>query len=429
MKGSTAIRLISSIILLTTVMYGSVSYAALAAPAKQEQETVRFWSEGAPEIKAVSAILAETERGQVLYGKNTLEQLHIAAMSKLMTILIAVESGNLSANITISKDSVDAEGSALSLEIGEKYTLEELLYGIMLTSANDAAKAVAEYISGDSDKFMVKMNEAAAKLMMKDTHFTNPTGLYDENQFTTANDIMLFMNFALKNPVFNRIFGAQLRPWSHQDGAVSILTSQNKLFWSYDGADGGKTGYNEKDRQTLISTATRGNMRLICIILDSPPDKELFDSATAILDYGFGNYKKSILVKKNEVLKNVQSEGIDIKLISNEDVYYVHPSGESYIMKYSTRADLQPPLKKSKIAGSATYILADNTVIDVNLYPSEEIVPPEDFYSSAKKKLLENINILYLVIFLLVIEAVLILVNILKLLKKLIRKIAKPTAK
>lgn len=416
MKGRIAARFIVSILLIM-IMYGSVSYAA---PVQQEQGTVQPWPKGAPEIQAVSAILSESERGQVLFGKNTSEPLHIAALSKLMTILIAVESGNLAANITISKDSVEAEGSALSLEVGEKYTLEELLYGIMLTSANDAAKAVAENIAGDSDKFVAKMNETAAKLMMKNTHFANPTGLYDENQYTTAGDILIFMDYSLKNPVFNRIFGVQLRPWNHQDGSASILTSQNKLFWSYDGVDGGKTGYNEKDRQTLITTATRGNMRLICILLDSP-EKDLFDNAAAMFDYGFTSYKKSILVKKNDVLKSLQSEGNEIKLVSNEDIYYVHPSGESYIKQYSTKADLQPPLLKSKIAGSATYVLADNTVININLYPSEEIVPPEDFYSAAKKKILENKDIFYLVIFLLVIEAILILANILKLFKKLIR--------
>ena len=419
MKGSTTVRFII-IFILTMVVSGSVSYAD---PIQQDLEALKFWPEGAPEIKAASAILSESDRGQVLFSKDPSKPIHIAALSKLMTILIAVESGDLSSNITISKESVDAEGSALSLEIGEKYTLEELLYGIMLTSANDAAKAVAEHITVDSDKFSTKMNETAAKLMMKDTHFTNPTGLYDENQFTTANDIMLFMNYSIKNPVFNRIFGVQHRPWNHQNGDSSILTSQNKLFWSYDGVDGGKTGYNNKDQQTVITTATRGNMRLICIILDSP-EKDLFDSAAAVLDYGFGKYKKNILVRKNEILKTESLEGNEINLISNEDIYYVHPTGESYIKEYSTKADIQLPLIKSKIAGSASYVLVDKTVINVNLYPSEEIVPPEDFYSSAKKKILENKDILYLVIFLLCIEVILILANIGKLFKKLIRKIA-----
>lgn len=421
MKGRTATRLIISI-LSVIVMCSSVSFAA---PAEIDTGSARLWPEGVPETTAVSVILSETERGQVLYGKNTSEALHIAALSKLMTILIAIESGNLGANVTISKDSVDAEGSALSLEVGEKYTLEELLYGIMLTSANDAAKAVAEHTAGDTGKFVAKMNETAARLMMKNTHFTNPTGLFDENQFTTADDILLFMNYALKNQVFNRIFGAQIRPWSGPDGKATVLSSQNQLFFSYDGTDGGKTGYNEKDRQSLIATVTRGNMRLLCIILDSPPDKKLFDSAVAIFDYGFKNYKKSLLVKKNEVLKTVPLEGNEVKLISTEDIYYVHPSGESFIREYSTKSDLKPPVKKSAIAGSATYILADNTVININLYPSEEIVPPEDFLSSAKKKMLENKDIFYLVIFLLVLEVILILVNIGKLIKKLIRKIAK----
>ena len=355
------------VIFILVLMVLSCSYS-FAAPSDETQDSAPAAQDGASEISAASAILADAERGQVLFEKDPRKKLHIAALCKLMTVLIATESGDLSSNITISKDSVEANGSALSLEVGEKYTLEELLYGIMLTSANDAAKAVAENISGDTGKFVSKMNEMAAKLSMKDTHFVNPTGLYDENQFTTAYDIMQFVKYAIKNQEFSRIFATQVKPWNHQDGKSAILTSQNKLFWSYDGVDGGKTGYNNKDQQTAITTATHGNMRLICIILDSP-EKDLFSSAAAVFDYGFNKYRKSVLVKKNDIIKAVQFNDNEVNLVSNEDIYYIHPTGESFVSEFTVKEDLQPPLAKSKIAGAARYVLSDKTIIDVNLLP------------------------------------------------------------
>ncbi len=420
MKVGVAARLIICILLLAILPYS----AAFAAPLPQEQEQAAASPkpEGAPEISATSAILAETERGQVLFEKDSKTKLHIAPLVKLMTILIAIEAGNLSSNVTISKDSVDSEGSALSLEVGEKYTMEELLYGIMLTSANDAAKAVAEQVAGDSGKFSSKMNELAAKIGMKDTHFVNPTGLYDEAQYTTAYDTMLFLKYAIKNPEFNRIFSTQVRPWNHADGKAAILTSQNKLFWSYDGIEGGKTGYNNKDQQTVITTASRGSLKLMCIILDSP-EKDLFNNAASAFNYRFDKFKKSLLVKKNDVLRTVEFEGKEINLQSTEDVYYVHPTGESFVKSFSAKEDLQQPLSKSKIAGTVRYILSDDTIIDINLYPTEEIAPPEDFYSTAKKKINENKDIFYLVVFLIFVEALLVLANVIKLFRRVIRRI------
>ncbi len=378
-------------------------------------------SAGVSDIKAPSVILMDADGGQVLYDKNSKTPLHIAAVCKLMTVLLAVETGDLASNVTISSDSVDAQGSALSLEVGKKYTLEDLLYGIMLTSANDAAKAVAENIGGDTAKFVDSMNEMADKLGMDNTHFKNPTGLYDEEQFTTAYDISLLMKYAVSKPAFKMIFSVKARPWDYVDGAPKILTSQNKLFWSYYGVDGGKTGYNEKEKQTVVTTAQKNGIELICIVLDSP-ENDLFNDATILFDYGFNNFMKSILVHNGEVLKTVEVDGNELNLVSQSDISYVHPLGESYIKEFSTSTDLKPPLKKSKPAGNARYVLEDGTVIDVNIYPQTEIVPPEDFLSKAKKQILENKDILYLVAFLLALEALFIIVNLAKLIKRLFRR-------
>lgn len=425
MKSRTGMSFLIFILILA-VFNGSV-WAASEKPVKKATAE----DSNLPQLSATSSILVDAERNQVLFSRQPDQRLHISAACKLMTVLIAVESGKLGSSVTISKDSVEAEGSALSLEVGEKYDLEDLLYGIMLTSANDAAKAVAEHVGGDTPKFVEKMNEMAVKLGMKDTHFSNPTGLFDEMQFTTARDISLFITYAIKNEEFRKIFTVQARPWTHQDGSTKILTSQNKLFWSYDGVNGGKTGYNKKDQHSIITTAFRNSMQLICVVLDTP-EEALFSDATTLLDYGFNKFRRSILVQKGEVLKTAQAEGGNINLICSADVYYVHPVGESYIKEFKTDISLESPVKKNKPAGIAKYVLSDDTVIEVSLFPDSEITPPDDFYTTAKKKILENRDIFYLVVFLLFIEAVLILYNIGRLITRIIRKLTghhQPTQK
>lgn len=372
--------------------------------------------------KATSVILADVERGQVLFEKNSKMPLHISAACKLMTVLLAIESGELTSNVTISSDSVDAKGSALSLEAGKKYLLGDLLYGIMLTSANDAASAVAESIGGDIPKFVASMNEKAAKLGMKDTHFVNPTGLFDEEQYTTAYDISLLIKYAFTKPVFKTIFSEKARPWEYDAGS-KILTSQNKLFWSYSGITGGKTGYNEKGKQSAVVTAGRNGMELIAVVLDSP-EEVLFTDTAKLLDYGFDNFMKSILVNSGEVLKTVTVEENDINLVSQSDIYYIHPLGESYIKEFSTTTDIKPPISKSKPAGVARYLLQDNSLIEVNLYPQTEMItpPPEDFIATAKKQIMANKDIVYLVLFLLLLEFIFMVAGLVRLFRRLSRK-------
>lgn len=292
----------------------------------------------------------------------------------------------------------------------------------MLTSANDAANAVAEHISKDVPSFVSKMNEMAVKLQMKDTNFINPTGLYDENQYTTARDISVFIKYALKNSSFSRIFGIQVKPWTYKDGKSKILSSPNKLFWSYSGIDGGKTGYNTKEQQSIITAATKNSLKLICIVLDSP-EESLFSDAEATLDYGFKNFRISRLVQKGEELKTVNVDGTDIPLICGSDVYYVHPVGDSYIKGFDTSADLQMPVSTSKLAGNARYTLGDDTIIDVGLYPATETpLPEDDFITASKKTLLQNKDILILLVFLVFLEVVLLILKIFKFFKWVFQK-------
>ncbi|HHW49699.1 MAG TPA: D-alanyl-D-alanine carboxypeptidase [Clostridiaceae bacterium] len=378
-----------------------------------------------PNIDSPSSILIESKRGQILFEKNSRERLHISAANKIMTTLVTIEKmqGELDSKVTISKESVDTEGANLKLVVGEKYSVEDLLYAVMLRSANDAANALAEYVGGDIESFVALMNDKALELNLHDTHFSNPSGLYDETQYTTAYDISLLIKYAIGNPIFDRIFSTKSRPWANNDGTFTILVNQNNLFWEYEGIDGGKTGFNNQDQHTAITTATRNGQRLISVVLDSPKDSVFVDSEK-LLDYGFNNFRTGILVRKGEPLKSIQVGDKVINLVSINDVYYTYPIGDSYIKNYEVKVveNLEPPIKKSVSIGTARYILADGTIIDISLYPDVDINPPEDFTTIVKKKLMENKDILYLVVFLLAIEVILILYNIIKLIGKAFKR-------
>lgn len=379
-----------------------------------------------PGIESLSAILIESGRGQVLYSKNSDLKLHISAACKIMTALVTIEkqSSSLKSDVIISKESVDTEGAALNLVVGEKYTIEDLLYAVMLRSANDAAIALAEYVGGDVETFVAMMNDLAARLNLKNTHFSNPTGLYDETQYTTAHDIAMLIKYAISNPTFNKIFSTKSRPWINADGSTSILVSQNTLFWAYNGVDGGKVGFNNEEQYSVITTATRNNQRLISVVLYGPKNS-IFDDTQKLFDYGFNNFMTGILVHKGEVLKTIQVGDTSLNLISIADVYYTYPIGQSYIKNFvvNVNQDLAPPIKRNFSVGTAKFVLMDDTVIDVSLYPENDIEPPEDFKSKIINKIKENRDIFYLVAVLVVIEILMALYKIFRLIVKLFTKI------
>lgn len=367
-----------------------------------------------PKIEDAAAMLLEADRGQVLFKKNDGQYLHISSASKLMTALIALEKIKLDSKVTISKAAASAKGSVLNLTAGDKFSAEDLICAVMLTPANDAAVALAEYVSGDVNKFVEAMNTKAKELKMSNTRFANPTGLYDEKQYTTAEDLSAFMLYALKNPDFNRILSMKGKPINSM-----IVVNSNKLFWSYNGVDGGKAGYNDRDKQTAITTATRGNQRLIAIVLDST-EESIWKDSINLLDYGFNNYMTSILVSKDQVLRDIYLGDQEIGLIPARDIFYTHPVGNSFISKVSfdVPVDLKLPLHKSNPVATATYFLQDGTKIDIQLYPNREMEIPRNLLFQAVSKLKETKDLMFIVFLLLFIELMLIIRKIAGLIKK-----------
>lgn len=239
----------------------------------------------AVDLSARAAALIDGKSGKVLFEKNKDERLPMASTTKIMTGLLACESKKMKKVVTVSPVASGTEGSSLWLEPGEKQTLENLTYGLMLRSGNDAAVAIAEYLGGSTEAFALMMNERAKKIGVQNTGFQNPNGLDAEGHFTTAYDLALISREAMKNKKFRKIVSTKSKtiPWESSEWDRS-LTNHNKMLWRYEGCNGIKTGFTKKSGRCLVTSAKRGKTELICVTLNAPDD---WNDHTKMLDYGF----------------------------------------------------------------------------------------------------------------------------------------------
>ena len=245
---------------------------------------------------AASAILIEQESGRVLYEQNADDERLIASITKIMTAVVALEHGDLRREYTVTAEDM-AEGSSMYLKPGEALELEELLYGLMLSSGNDAALAVAHCVSGTVEAFVSQMNATAERLGMTHSHFANPNGLDAQGHYSSARDMAALTAYALKNQDFRRIAST---------ASITIgeryLKNHNKLLRLYDGCIGVKTGFTKAAGRTLVSAAQRDGMTLVCVTLSDGDD---WNDHRALLDYGFGTYRRETAVTGGQIVSSV----------------------------------------------------------------------------------------------------------------------------
>jgi len=298
-----------------------------------------------PGISAKSAVLLDADSGRVLYSVNKDEPRLIASITKLMTALVALESGHkLDEVVSIQQEWTGIEGSSLYLKPGEEIRLETLLYGLLLRSGNDAAHAVAEYCAGGMDAFVHAMNKKAADLGMMHTSFANPSGLNAEDHFSSAYDMALLARACLQNQTMRKMVSTRSITLENR-----IFTNHNKLLWQYDGCIGLKTGYTEKAGRTLVSAAERDGMTLICVTLSDPND---WQDHAALFDYGFANFKRHTLVRAGELLCALPTPNSLVplhKIRADRDCYAVLALGEEPIRQVTL---LQPSDSAYAAAGS-----------------------------------------------------------------------------
>jgi len=278
-------------LLITTLAAAMfLSALGLAAPAKADPPPIS--------THAKSSSVIDVKSGRIIFQENGDEPMRIASLTKVMTAIVAIENGNLSDEVEVSSNAYGTEGSSIYLHLGEKISLHNLLYGLMLRSGNDAAVAIAEHVGGSIEGFVYLMNEKAQMLGLKNTSFKNPHGLDDDGHYSSANDMAKLTAYALKNETFQTIVKTKVKtvPNPNEEWDRS-WTNKNKMLNLYEGADGVKTGYTKLAHRTLISSATREGQQFAVVTLNDGDD---WNDHRRLLDYAFEHYPMTTIVSKGE---------------------------------------------------------------------------------------------------------------------------------
>lgn len=306
------------------------------------------------EVSAQSAILTELTSGRVLYSKNPDTRLPMASTTKIMTALVALEKGadTLDEISEISDAAAGVEGSSMYLEKGEKMTLRELLYGLMLPSGNDAAVAIAERIGGSVDDFVNMMNQKAEQLGLTNTHFANPNGLPDESHYSSARDMAKMTESAMKNEAFAEIVKSKTYKIAGEGKAYPrVLTNHNKLLKMYDGCIGVKTGFTKAAGRCLVSSAERDGMTLVCVTLNAPDD---WNDHTFMLNYGFENYKLQKVLDSTIPISAAEVNGAyeaAVPIYSERDFFFPLKEGEDIKTVLDVPSHTDAPLAAGQEVG------------------------------------------------------------------------------
>ncbi|NLW74068.1 MAG: D-alanyl-D-alanine carboxypeptidase [Clostridiales bacterium] len=312
---------------------------------------------GAVSVSAQAAALIDASDGSVLFCRGADQRLPMASTTKIMTAVIAIEYGDLGQVVEIPAAAVGVEGSSVYLYTGEKLTLGDLLYAMMLESANDAATAVAIAVAGSIENFAKLMNDKVEELGLADTHFVNPHGLDSQEQYTTAYDLAQITAYALKNETFAKIVSTKKTtiPFNGNEG-VRLLVNHNKLLRSYPGAVGVKTGYTRRSGRCLVSAAVRGGLTLVAVTLNAPDD---WNDHKKMLDYGFSSYIGVTLIGAGEYTLTIPVAGGQpdwVRCVNSEAVRVRLPVGHGVITcRVEAPRFLYPPVMAGTRVGTIVY--------------------------------------------------------------------------
>ncbi len=318
-------------------------------------------------VSAKAAILMHADSGRVLYEKNADEHMLIASTTKIMTAIVVLEHCELDDLVEVDSRSAGIEGSSMYLKAGESYTVEDLLYGLLLVSGNDAASALALHVADSMEEFAELMNAKAAELGMTESSFKNAHGLDEEGHYSTARDMAKLAAYCMGNEGFARIAGTV----SHTVGEQTLV-NHNRLLREYDGCLGLKTGYTMAAGRTLVTCAERDGARYVCVTLNDPDD---WDDHKALYDWAFANYSfaevipaglsyEVPLISGAEMTAPAETEGAAYALIQN---------GESYDMELELPAFAFAPISEGERAGRAVACSDGQEIASVRIVYSEDV--------------------------------------------------------
>ena len=326
-------------------------------------------------LSAQHACLYIPEADITAYDIASNEKHSMASTTKIMTALIALENSKLDRIVTVSEKAVGIEGSSIYLKGGDRYTMNDLLYALLLQSANDAACAIAIELGGSIEGFADMMNEKAAALGLKDTHFENPHGLDSENHYTTAKELALITAEALRNPDFKTIVSTYRKTISTVDGeCVRTVVNHNKMLLLYEDAIGVKTGFTKKTGRCLVSAAERDGLTLISVTLNASND---WSDHKKLLDYGFEKYEKKILAEAGElvfdayVLNGIKST---VSCRNPNELSLVAKKSQGEITQVTEfNRMITAPIKKGDVLGYVFFESGDQVLASSPLLAEEDI--------------------------------------------------------
>lgn len=329
-----------------------------------------------PDINAKASVLLEARSGKVLCAENAHVRLPMASTTKIMTAVIALENCPLRDMVTVTKEAYGMEGSSMYLKLGEKLSMEDMLYGLMLASGNDAAVAIAVHVGGSVAGFAAMMNAKAADLGLTNTHFVTPNGLHDDAHYTTAYDLAVIAAYAMKNPTFQKLVCTQ-RYQTQTGDTIRTFSNKNKTLRQYEGGNGVKTGYTSDAGKCLCFAALREDMQLVGVVLNSG---DMFGDAFSLLDYGFANYKMERIVKSGDDVTYARLTGgtkNTLALCAAKDIMIPVARGEDRNVKSSVTLDsLRIPVQAGSECGMLSVMENGRVLGSTPLVAKETVESP-----------------------------------------------------
>ena len=328
-----------------------------------------------PAVSAKSAIVIEQLTGKVLFENNSRQRVYPASITKIVTAVLAIESESLDRVVSIPGSCVGVEGSSIYLTAGEKLMLRDLVYGLMLRSGNDAALAISCLLEPSTEKFVERMNMRVKEMGALDTHFVNPNGLFNENHYTTAYDMAIIAREAMKNPEFKTVAGAKAWVAKRGDGKYNHFFNKNKVVFDYSGGTGIKIGYTKRSGRTLVASAERNGMGLICVVMDAP---DWFNDSYKLMDYVFGCFEMQKIAESQKTLKAIPVKN------GNKDHVFIGPADriELPVLKgkvakteliYRHPSNTKAPIRRFQEAGALELYSEGEYLCSYPLYYLEDI--------------------------------------------------------
>lgn len=365
-----------------------------------EQEKIKI-----PEINSRACVVIDRNTNTILYGKKENEKRKMASTTKIMTAIITIENCNLDNSVEVSKKAAGTGGSRLGLKAGDKITIRGLLYGLMLRSGNDCAVCLAEYVGGSLEGFANLMNEKAKELNLKNTNFETPHGLDSENHYTTAYELALLSNYALKNKIFAQLVGSK-NYTIMINGSTKSLTNTNELLGEFQGVYGIKTGFTNGANRCLVTACKRNDIDIICVVLGADTKKFRTEDSIKLINYIFNNFQnvnfqelidnefekwKKINIDQFTIKKGI-SQKLELKLNELENTFLPIRKDlkDNLLVSIDCEKNFEAPVNSNLEIGSAKIQIDDNIILSTSIITKNSIEKKSAF--SYYSYFLKNFN-------------------------------------